>query len=203
MSAREALGAASEVPGVELAACAVEIVELAAFRARASELSGIARGLGLELAAPGRVAAGSGQLSLCVRPGRWLMMLPPDSPGAQSARWQRACAGVAAAIDHSSGLVALRLAGSEVGAVLSRGCRLDLDPEFFPRGRAAATLMAQVSVILARLPAGLVLLTPASTARHVREWLTATGRPFGLTAGPDVTVAELSAVAPPPGDEPR
>ena len=199
MSAREALGAASEAPGVELAACAVEIVELAAFRARASELSGIARGLGLELAAPGRVAAGSGQLSLCVRPGRWLMMLPPDSPGAQSARWQRACAGVAAAIDHSSGLVALRLAGSEVGAVLSRGCRLDLDPEFFPRGRAAATLMAQVSVILARLPAGLVLLTPASTARHVREWLTATGRPFGLAAGPDVTVAELSAAGPAAG----
>ena len=196
MSAREALGAASEAPGVEIAACAVEIVELAAFRARASELSGIARGLGLELAAPGRVAAGSGQLSLCVRPGRWLLLLPPDSAGAQAARWQRACAGVAAAIDHSSGLVALHLAGAELRDVLSRGCRLDLDPELFPPGRAAATLMAQVAVILARLPAGLVLLTPASTARHVREWLTATGRPFGLAAGPDVTVAELSAAAP-------
>ena len=196
MSAREALGAASEAPGVELAACAVEIVELAAFRARASELSGISRGLGLELAAPGRAAARSGQLSVCVRPGRWLLLLPPDSPGAQAALWQRACAGVAAALDHSSGLVALHLAGAELREVLSRGCRLDLDPEVFPPGRAAATLMAQVGVILARLPAGLVLLTPASTARHVREWLTATGRPFGLTAGPDVTVAELSVAAP-------
>jgi len=194
--AREARGAASEAAGVEIDACAVEIVELAAFRARASELSGIARGLGLELAAPGRVAAGSGQLSLCVRPGRWLLLLPPDSAGAQAARWQRACAGVAAAIDHSSGLVALHLAGAELREVLSRGCRLDLDPEFFSPGRAAATLMAQVAVILARLPAGLVLLTPASTARHVREWLIATGRPFGLTAGPDVTVAEWSAAAP-------
>ena len=196
MSAREALGAASEAPGVELAACAVEIVELAAFRARASELSGISRGLGLELAAPGRAAAGSGRLSVCVRPGRWLLLLPPDSPGAQAALWQRACAGVAAALDHSSGLVALHLAGAELREVLSRGCRLDLDPEVFPPGRAAATLMAQVGVILARLPAGFVLLTPASTARHVREWLTATGRPFGLTAGPDVTVAELSVAAP-------
>jgi len=199
VSAREALGAASEAPGVELAACAVEIVELAAFRARASELSGISRGLGLELAAPGRVAAGSGQLSLCVQPGRWLLLLPPDSPGAQAALWQRACAGVAAVVDHSSGLVALHLAGAELREVLSRGCRLDLDPAFFPPGRAAATLMAQVAVILARLPAGIVLLTPASTARHVREWLTATGRPFGLTAGPDVTVAELSAAAPAAG----
>src|SRR5207253_3380737 len=101
VSAREALGAASEAPGVELAACAVEIVELAAFRARARELSGISRGLGLELAAPGRAAAGSGRLSVCVRPGRWLLLLPPDSPGAQAALWQRACAGVAAALDHS------------------------------------------------------------------------------------------------------
>src|SRR5204863_169827 len=73
---------------------------------------------------------------------------------------------------------------------------LDLDRELVRPGRAAATLMAQVAVILARLPAGLVLLAPASTARHVREWLIATGRPFGLTAGPDVTVAELSAAAP-------
>lgn len=193
----------SEAPGCELASCALDIVELAAFRARASELSGIARGLGLELAAPGRVAVGSGLLSLSVRPGRWLLLLPPDSPGAQAARWQTACAGVAAVVDQSSGLTAFHLAGGPLREVLSRGCRLDLDPEVFPPGRAAATIMAQVSVILARLPAGLVLLTPASTERHVREWLASTAKPFGLALRPDVTVAELSAAGLPPGDELR
>jgi heterotetrameric sarcosine oxidase gamma subunit len=194
--AREAEATVSEAAGCELASCALDIVELAAFRARASELSGIARGLGLELAAPGRVAVGSGLLSLSVRPGRWLLLLPPDSPGAQAARWQTACAGVAAVVDHSSGLVALHLTGGPLREVLSRGCRLDLDPQAFPPGRAAATIMAQVSVILARLPAALVLLTPVSTARHVSEWLTAAGRPFGLEPGADVTVAELAAAAP-------
>jgi heterotetrameric sarcosine oxidase gamma subunit len=194
--AREAEATVSEAAGCELASCALDIVELAAFRARASELSGIARGLGLELAAPGRVAVGSGLLSLSVRPGRWLLLLPPDSPGAQAARWQTACAGVAAVVDHSSGLVALHLTGGPLREVLSRGCRLDLDPQAFPPGRAAATIMAQVSVILARLPAALVLLTPVSTARHVSEWLTAAGRPFGLEPVADVTVAELAAAAP-------
>lgn len=199
----------NQAAGCELASCALDIVELAAFRARASELSGIARGLGLELAAPGRVAVESGLLSLSVRPGRWLLLLPPDSPGAQAARWQTACAGVAAVVDQSSGLAAFHLAGVPLREVLSRGCRLDLDPQAFPPGRAAATIMAQVSVILARLPAGLVLLTPTSTERHVREWLASTAKPFGLAPGPDVTVAELSAAGLPsagelpPGDEPR
>jgi heterotetrameric sarcosine oxidase gamma subunit len=199
VSAPEARGVMSPAAACDLASCAVDIVEVAAFRGRASELPGIARDLGLELAAAGRVMPGAARLSLCVRPGRWLLLLPPDSPGAQAALWQRACAGVAAVVDHSSGLVALHLGGPEAAEILSRGCRLDLDPEVFPPGSAAATLMAQVSVILARLPAGLVLLTPASTARHFREWLTAAGRPFGLMPGADVTVAELSAAALPPG----
>lgn len=193
MCAREAGAVVRDSAGVGLASCSLDILEIAAFRAGASELKRIARLGGFELAAPGRVAVGPGELSLCVRPGRWLLLLPPDSPGAHAARWQTACAGVAATFDHSSGLVALYLAGAQLGEVLSRGCRLDLDRRVFPPGCAAATIMAQVSVILARLPAGFVLLTPASTAQHVREWLASAGRPFGLVTAPDVTVDELSA----------
>lgn len=136
-----------------------------------------------------------------MRPGRWLLLLPPDSPGANAASWQRPCAGVAAALDLSSGLVALHLAGTRLREVLSRGCRLDLDPRVFPPGRAAATIMAQVSVILALLPAGLVLLTPTSTARHVREWLASAGRPFGVVSAADVTVTALPTVGLPARDE--
>jgi heterotetrameric sarcosine oxidase gamma subunit len=179
--------------GVGLASCSVDLLEIAAFRGGAGELTSIARRGGFELAAPGRVAVGPGELSLCVRPGRWLLLLPPDSPGAHAARWQTACAGVAAAVDQSSGLMALHLAGAQLLEVLSRGCRLDLDRQVFPAGSAAATLMAQVPVILARLRTGLVLLTPASTAQHVREWLASTAKPFGLVPAPDVTVMELAA----------
>jgi sarcosine oxidase subunit gamma len=86
----------------------------------------------------------------------------------------------------------LHLAGPAVSDVLARGCRLDLHPAAFLPGSAAATSMAQVSVTLARLHAGWLLLTPSSTARHLREWLAAAARPFGLLERGNVNVAALS-----------
>src|SRR4029077_5615429 len=111
---------------------------------------------------------------------------------AAGALCEAACARVGAAVALSSGLAAWHLAGPRVREVLSRACRLDLDPQVFPAGSAAATLMAQVAVILAVLPSGLLLLTPATTARHLREWLASTAKPFGLVPGADVTVAAVS-----------
>jgi sarcosine oxidase subunit gamma len=169
-----------------------DIVEIAALHARAHELESIAGARGLDLPALGRLALASDQVALCVRPERWLLIGPPTFPGATAALWQAACARVGAAVDLSSGLTALHLSGPQVRELLSRGCRLDLDPEVFPAGSAAATIMAQVSVILAALPSGLLLLTPATTARHLREWLTSTAKPFGLMPEADVTFAVLS-----------
>jgi sarcosine oxidase subunit gamma len=177
-----------EAPGIRLASCVTDIVEIAALHARAHELKSIAGARGLDLPAPGRVAVTSGQLALCVRPARWLLLAPAASPGATAALWQAACVRVGAAVDLSSGLAAWHLAGPRVREVLSRGCRPDLDPQVFPAGSAAATIMAQVAVILAALPSGLLLLTPATTARHLREWLASTAKPFGLVPRADVTV---------------
>jgi len=180
--------------GVRLASCPADVVEIAAFHGRAPELERIAGARGLDLPPPGQLARASRPLALCVRPARWLLLAPPASPGATAAHWQAACGRMGAAVDLSSGLVAWHLAGPQVREVLSRACRLDLDPEVFPAGRAAATIMAQVAVILAVLPSGLLLLTPATTARHLREWLASTAKPFGLVLRADVTVAAL------PGD---
>jgi sarcosine oxidase subunit gamma len=179
-------------PGVRLASCAGDVVEIAAFHGRARELESIAAGRGPDLPALGRLALASDQVALCVRPERWLLIGPPTFPGATAALWQAACARVGAAVDLSSGLAAWHLAGPQVREVLSRACRLDLDPEIFPAGSAAATIMAQVAVILAVLPSGLLLLTPATTARHLREWLASTAKPFGLVPRADVTVAVVS-----------
>ena len=173
--------------GVRLASCAADVVEIAALHGRARELEILAGGRGLDLPALGRLALASDQLALCVRPERWLLLGPPAFPGATAALWQAACA-----VDLSSGLTALHLSGPQDRELLSRGCRLDLDPEVFPAGSAAATIMAQVAVILALLPSGLLLLTPATTARHLREWLISTAKPFGLVLRADVTVAALS-----------
>jgi heterotetrameric sarcosine oxidase gamma subunit len=124
------------------------------------------------------------------RPERWLLLAPLASPGATAKPWQDACAGTGAALEQSSAYGAWLLSGAAAAETLRRGCRLDL--ERLAPGRAAATQMAQVAVILARLPAGLLLLSPASTAQHLSEWLAAAAAPFGFVSGADVTVRALS-----------
>ena len=181
---------------VLIGGCASAVVELAALQGRMQGVAERCAARGVTLPACGRAVYGGGTLALCVRPARWLLLSAPAAPGVCAQAWREACAGAAAVIDHSSGLDGICLQGPQARTVLARGCRLDLDPQCFPAGHAAATPMAQVATILAALPAGLLILTPASTARHFREWLAAAARPFGLAALADVTVCALAGDPP-------
>jgi len=192
VSAPDAIPLSEPTPNVTLATALTDVVELAALRDRSQVLKALAGRRGVNLPGIGRLGVARDTLALCVRPERWLLLTLPASPGLTASLWQRACEGVAGAVDLSGGLVALHLGGRHAREALARGCRLDLDPDVFPTGHAAATIMAQVATILAALPAGMLILTPASTARHFREWLTGAARPFGLAARADVTVAALS-----------
>jgi heterotetrameric sarcosine oxidase gamma subunit len=186
------LAAGAAPPGVTLAAARADIVELSALRERAHVLKALAARRAMALPALGRVVAARDTLSLCVRPERWLLLAAPATAGVTAAHWQESCTGMAAVVDLSSGLHALHLAGPRSREALARGCRLDLDPDVFPAGHAAATIIAQVAAILAALPVGMLILTPASTARHFREWLEGAARPFGLAPGAEVSVTALS-----------
>jgi heterotetrameric sarcosine oxidase gamma subunit len=174
-------------PGVRCGGWSPQILEVAAFRDQAAPLAQIAARQGVALAAPGTVACAGLRMSLCVRPQRWLL-LAPDLPAAHTdlRQWQDDAQGHAAVTDLSSALAAFLLAGPALGEMLARGCRLDLDPAALPPGRAAATVIAQVAVTLATLPHGVLLLTPATTARHFAEWLEMTMRPFGASGSLDI-----------------
>jgi len=178
-------------PELMIGRCALDIVELGAYRGRAHELAAMAREQGVTLPEFGRIAAQLSRVSLCVRPQRWLLLTPRAAPGAAAADWQRHCAGAGAAVDLSSGLAALYLQGRAVRDVLARGCRLDLDPGVFTAGQAAATIVAQVSIILAALGPGYLLLTPATTALHLNEWLESAARAFGPPAHTQPSLADL------------
>jgi heterotetrameric sarcosine oxidase gamma subunit len=185
-------GSGTETPaGIACTLVSADIIELAALRERTHVLKALAARRALALPATGWIALAREILVLCVRPERWLLLTAPCPPGVTLSGWRGACAGCAAAIELSSALTALHLAGPAVSEVLARGCRLDLHPTAFVPGSAAATSMAQVPVTLAALPAGWLLLTPSSTARHFREWLAATARPFGFVARASATVASL------------
>jgi len=188
---------APRVPaGLTCASLPADIIELAALRDRTHVLRALGARRGLNFPEFGRVARAREMVVLCTRPERWLVLTAPGPPGAALSLWREACAGCAAAIDLSSAFTALHLAGPAVREVLARGCRLDLQDEAFASGSVASTHMAQVAVTLAALPAGWILLTPATTARHFREWLTAAAGPFGMASRTGVTVATLSGELP-------
>jgi heterotetrameric sarcosine oxidase gamma subunit len=192
VSAPDSAVAGEALSGVSLTSLPADIIELAALRERTQVLKALAGRRGLAFPAVGWIAAARDTLLLCVRPERWLLLTAPGPPGSTLSQWRVPCTGCAAVVELSSGLTALHLAGPAVPEVLARGCRLDLHPEAFAPGSAAATSMAQVSVILARLPGGWLLLTPSSTARHLRDWLAAAARPFGWLERGNVNVAALS-----------
>ena len=190
-------GAAPGAPaGLACASLPADIIELAALRDRTHVLRALGARRGLNFPEFGRVARAREMVVLCTRPERWLVLTAPGPPGAALSLWREAGAGCAAAVDLSSAFASLYLAGPAVREVLARGCRLDLQDEAFASGSVASTHMAQVAVTLAALPAGWLLLTPATTARHFREWLTAAAGPFGMASRTGVTVATLSGELP-------
>ncbi len=176
-------------PGVWLTSCDCDVVELSTYALAAADAR--RRVAGVELAPFGHVSRAAGHLVLSVRPGRWLLLTARAAPGATAARWAAACAGQGAVADLSSALTVLVLAGPRLLEALARGCRLDLAPDEFRSGQAAATIMAQVAVTLAMLPDCLLLLSPSSTAQHLREWLAATAEPFGLMSVAGVSFTDV------------
>ena len=189
MSAPETAPAGAPGRGATLAVWPADIVELSTYVVASADAR--RRVSGLDLPAVGRCVVTPQQLALSVRPGRWLLLSPRAAAGVAAERWIRACAGQGAVVELSSALTTFLLGGPRARELLSRGCRLDLAPEVFQIGHAAATIMAQVSVLLAAVPAGILLLTPASTAQHVGEWLAASAAPFGLALRPKVSLHEL------------
>jgi sarcosine oxidase subunit gamma len=191
VSAPEAAASSAPARALRLGECQPDIIELSDYCCSGAALRSTAAEYGATLPDFGRLARAPALLTLCVRPGRWLLLsAPPRTPPAQEP-WYRRCAQPPAAVELSSALATFVLAGPATRAVLSRGCRLDLDAAVFAPGHAAATIMGQVAVTLAALPAATLLLTPASTARHFREWLAAAARSFDLTPLAGVSFPDL------------
>lgn len=196
MSAADVPPTVAQGPRVTAAAVAcarvvADVVEIAAGAGRRDALLAMARAHGAELAPFGRATLHASQLLLCVRPERWLILSRAAAAGATAQDWRLACGGAAAVIDQSSGLELLHLSSPAARELLARSCRLDLDPARFPVGAAAATLLAQVQVTIASLPSGLLLLTPASTSRHLREWLASAAAGISLTLQTDISLSTL------------
>jgi methylglutamate dehydrogenase subunit C len=173
--------------------CDMDVVEIAPLRGREAEMRHLIEARGSTLPPVGHVEETAHRRVLCVRPGRWLLLESRREPGMSAAKWEGDCRDVGTVVDLSSALGVLALTGPAVRQVLARGCRLDLDSAVFAVGRAARTLIAQVPVILVAHSAGVLLLTPSTTAGHFIEWLNTTARPFRILPGGDLDPNDFAA----------
>lgn len=157
------------------------LLQVAPWRGASAPLAAALQTAGWQLPALGEAWFGPQRMSIAVRPQRWLLL--DFSGAADGATAGGALRDMLAPVTGDAGaLVELSAAhrvwswsGEDARAKLAAGCRLDLHPQSFPVGRAAATLIAQLNVLLVARADDWLLLAPSSTATHFSEWLQRVG----------------------------
>jgi heterotetrameric sarcosine oxidase gamma subunit len=162
------IGRAGET-GVTLCELACDAVEIAARRGQAE-------------AVRGRLPASTPEIA----PGLFFVTTPRRAPGTLAADLDRDFAGIASAVDVSSGLVALSVAGRDARQALAKLCRLDLHPKVFAPGQAARTVMAQIPTLLIQVDDAprFDLFVPTTLALSFVEHLLHAAAEFGCAIQP-------------------
>lgn len=130
--------------------------------------------------APKRVAVGSLSIS-GVAPGQWFVV--ERDPSRLTVSGMRAeLAGLAALVDQSDSRFILELTGAHVQSALAKGIPVDLDASSFRTGDVAQTMAAHIGVHVAAMTEqpGYELISAASTAASLWDWLTASAAEYGL-----------------------
>ena len=151
-----------------------DLVQVAPWRGSGAPFAERLRAAGWELPSFGHLWSAPERLACSVRPGRWLLAAEATA-AAPAGTLARLCetviAGTGAVTELSAARGAWRISDPQARAWLAAGCRLDLDPEAFPPGRATVTLIAQVPVFIASMDDGWLLMAPSSMAEHLEGWL--------------------------------
>ena len=116
--------------------------------------------------------AGSDPIIWWVSPDAWLIQSARE--GDELAAQLRAdCVNLPCAItDLSDALVTIALEGPDSGAVLARGCGLDLRAGSFGAQACARTRLAQLPVLIRRPAASrFELVVDRSAAQYLQDWL--------------------------------
>jgi sarcosine oxidase subunit gamma len=164
-------------PGVTMAVRhGLAMVQVAALGDEAAVQSA----LGAE--APLRGAASGGATLLWIGPGRWLAVADGSADGVLAARLAEQLGEAAAVTELGHARTVLRLSGARVPDLLSKECGVDLDPQIFPPGSCAPTLLGHVGVLLHAVDdaPSFDLYLPRSYALSVWEWLLEAAAEYGL-----------------------
>jgi sarcosine oxidase subunit gamma len=159
-------------PGVTLSeAAAMSLVHVA-------DAAGAPLGLTLPTNA-GEVATAGELRALWLGPDQWLIKAPAAPFGEWSVRIAEA-APAAAVNDVSHGRATVRIEGASARDLLAAGCPLDFHAAAFPPGRAFASLLGHLSVVIECVGADAFEVTVTrSYGRDLAQWLRHAAAEFG------------------------
>lgn len=127
----------------------------------------------------GEVASRGQHSVLWQGPDEWLVVSQQSADDLVPALAEAVAGGHAAVVDVSANRTVLELKGTAARAVLEKGCPLDLHPRAFGPGRAVATTLARIPLVLWQVgPDSYRLLPRASFADYVARWLLDASREF-------------------------
>lgn len=108
-----------------------------------------------------------------VAPDAWLLQSTSQDGGELAAATRIACTNLPCAVtDLSDALVTIALTGPDAGAVLARGCGLDLRAGAFGARACARTRLAQLPVLIRKTgSARYELVVDSAAARYLLDWL--------------------------------
>jgi sarcosine oxidase, subunit gamma len=143
-------------------------------------------GLGVDLpTAPNTWVSTDAGWAVWLGPDEWLLSSTREAPEDLETRVRAAVLPLGgSATDVSAQRVALRLTGTRVRDVLTKGCSIDLHPRVFGRGSGAQTTLGRAGVVLLALSdAGdaYLVLVRSSFAGYLADWLRDAALEFGPT----------------------
>lgn len=135
--------------------------------------AGVERVLGTKLPRScGQVTAYGDHHVLWLGPDEWLVVSEVTAGALLDAFADAVGDAHAAVVDLSANRTVLELSGRAARSVLRKGCPVDLHPRAFEAGRAVATTLAHVPLLLWQVGPDVYRLMPRSSfAQYVASWL--------------------------------
>lgn len=152
----------------------MSVLEVAAFRAMQSiDIEHFEAATGVTPPAAGSAVRSAEVEVASLGPNRWAIIAPSElsfPPGDNFA-----------VTDLASARARFTISGPKYAAVLAKGTSIDLHPDVFPPGGAAATRISHFSALIWRLEMedGFSILTPRSYAHSFYDWLVLAAAEFG------------------------
>lgn len=161
----------------------LSMVLVQARRGAASELAAAVRqAMALDLPDGSRAAFAGSLVAVGLAPDQWLL-LDKHSAGQESllTRTQLAAERRAAVVDQSHGRVAIRVTGDRCREALCLGVPIDLHPDVFRVGCAAATRIAHINAVILRMDDQPTydIVVGSSFAESFWQWLISAASSFG------------------------